>query len=429
MEKEPKNITDYEDPATYSSKKTIKTYKVALWIVSVVGVALLVTFGLRAYQVSTTDPFEKPGSTLPQEYFLSSAKVYFDYDPTKLPTAVGTCTTASLKTIQENQLMSDIEYYQRCDKNITMVKVCKLESGNYHFEVNMSCGGDVISYSDPKELTNESVIAQQNDAKVSFTYQAQRLNTENATFGEREVYWEDEIPYENYKIVKSNTYYRYRDKEWRYQGDVRYYYPQDKSNTELVEEYYKTSPDPAYPFKEVSQNYAYKWYIQNGDGPRHYYPSGSTDVNEENTYYLTSPVKGAIRDTSTKTLAAKYYRVETTDSSDYFPSAPSPTAKKLLETETRSAWSDYSLQIPEPNLFGEGNREIETRNRVEIIPITTTDDTNVEWEQVTQSYMNEDEFLSELQKLGYNVRSIEEVAQLPDIKYEVKQSYQLPNKA
>lgn len=87
--------------------------------------------------------------------------------------------------------------------------------------------------------------------KVYFSYQAQKLNTENTKFGEKQIMRKDEIPFENYKILKETTYYRYRDKNWKWEGDIRYYYPQNKSNTELVEEYYKESPNPDYPFKEV----------------------------------------------------------------------------------------------------------------------------------------------------------------------------------
>ena len=226
----------------------------------------------------------------------------------------------------------------------------------------------------------------------------------------------------NYKIVKETTYYRYRDKLWRYSGDVRYYYPQNKVIGSDVIEFYKESPSEIYPFKQVSQNYAYKWYIENDDGLRHYYPSGSTDVHKENTYYLTAPVKGAIRDEATKTYAAKYYRVEKTDASDYYPTAPSNNAVKLEDSLIWSDWSEYSLQVPKINPYGNGNREIETRVKVEVIPIEG-DVSDLVWSSLTSDYVTEQELISQLRNLGYNVNTIDDVAALKDIKYDLKQTY------
>ncbi len=429
---EVKNVTDFENPEQYSSKKTIKRYKVALLIIAVCAVALISVFGIRAYQLSTMDPFEQPGSTLAQDYFLSSAKTYFEFDPTKLPTTAGSCTTVALKTIQDQKLMSDVNYYNKCDKDVSLVKVCKLESGNYHFEVNMQCENNTttVAYSDEKPLVNEADIANKMGVKVHFSYQAQRLNSETSNIGEVETMWLDEVPYENYKIVKETTYYRYRDKLWAFNGDVRFYYPQDKSNTELVSEYYKEAPSADYTFKETSQNYAYKWYIQNDDGPKYYYPSGTTNAAEEKTYYLTAPVQGAKRDEDTKTYASKYYRVENMERSDFLPAKPSPNSTQIEGTETYSPWSEYSRAVPEQAPFGEGNRQVETRIRVDVVPITTTEENGeVEWDQITDGYLSEKELVDKLNEMGYQVEDINDVASLPDVKYSIRQTYIEPIEA
>ncbi|MEG1495182.1 MAG: hypothetical protein RR047_00070 [Bacilli bacterium] len=426
--KESKTITDYENTKTYSSSKTIKLYKGSLLIVFIVGIILMITFGLRAYQISKIDPFEKKGSTLAQEYFLESAKTYFEFDPNKLPTSIGNCTTVALKTVQEQNLISDIKFYNKCDKDVSLVKVCKLESGNYHFEVNMACENSTnIAYSGEKELTDEKSIASKSDVKVLFSYQAEKLDTNNSYFGEKQTMWQDEIPYVNYKIVKETTYYRFRDKNWRWKGDIRYYYPEDKSNTELVKEYYKDSPHGDYKFKEVSQNLAYKWYVLNDDkSVKHYYPSGSTTSDMETTYYLTAPIKDAVRDDATKTYAAKYYRVASTTASEYLPAPSSSSNVKIIDTENWSNWSLYSLSIPEYAPFGPRNREIETRIKTEIIPITTETESEVMWNKITNSYVSENELVSELRKLGYTVNNLDDISKLPDIKYAVKQTYKEP---
>lgn len=426
--KEEKEITSYEDPSNYSSKKTIRRYKGALAVVSIIGVGLIITFGYRAYQVSMIDPFEKEGSTLAQDYFLQGAKTYFDFDPSKLPSTPGSCTTVALKTVQEEKLMSDINYYNKCDKDLSSVKVCKLESGAYHFEVTMKCGKEEtnVAYTDEKNLTNDTEIMNKVEAKVYFSYQAKTLKNKNIILGEKQTMWKDEIPYKNYKIVKETTYYRYRDKVWNWKGDIRTYYPEDKSNTQLVKEYYVNMPNENYPFKEPTQNYAYKWYLENEDGLRHYYPSGTTDVEKENIYYLVAPVKNAIRDEETKTYAYKYYYVTNTEKSEYLPAKPSNNAKKLESTETWSNFSPYSLAIPDSAPFGKGNRQIETRVEVEVIPIITKDDEELEWDEVTSDYITEEELVEKLQDLGYDVTNINDIKTLPDVMYSLHQTYKEP---
>ena len=145
-------------------------------------------------------------------------------------------------------------------------------------------------------------------------------------------------------------------------------------------------------------------------------------MHKENTYYLTAPVKGAIRDEATKTYAAKYYRVEKTDASDYYPTAPSNNAVKLEDTLIWSDWSEYSLQVPKINPYGNGNREIETRVKVEVIPIEG-DASDLVWSSLTSDYVTEQELISQLRNLGYNVNTIDDVAALKDIKYDLKQTY------
>lgn len=414
---------DLNDENNYSSKKILTTYKVGLLLISIFAICLMVTFGINAYHISQIDPFEKEGSTLPADYLLDSSRTYFDYDATRLPSAVGQCINVTLDTIKKENLISDIKYYNKCDANNTYVRVCKLESGDYHFEVSMSCNDKVtLAVGNKQPLSDESVVADNMSAQISFDYMAQKLDSSNVEFGEPVTMWSDEIQYTNYKIIKETTYYRYRTKLWQWSGDVKKYYPYNLVDDEKVIEYYKESPNSSYQFKEVSQNYAYKWYIQNDNGPKYYYPSGSTNESEETTYYLVAPVIGAKKELSTKTYAAKYYNVSNETISDFYSIAPSNNAKKLLETETWSNWSDYSLAIPS---FNENEiNEVEKRVKVDIVPILNGTINENSWSNISNGYLTEDELISQLRVIGYDVSSISDVFALKDIKYQVKQSYQ-----
>ena len=113
---------DLNDSSNYSSRKILRGYKIGLLIVLTVSICLIVTFGIKAYEVSQIDPFEKEGSTLPSDYLLSSAKTYFDFDATKLPSAVGECINVTLDTIKREHLISDVKYYNKCDGANTYVR-------------------------------------------------------------------------------------------------------------------------------------------------------------------------------------------------------------------------------------------------------------------------------------------------------------------
>lgn len=416
---------DLNDSSNYSSRKILRGYKIGLLIVLTVSICLIVTFGINAYEVSQIDPFEKEGSTLPSDYLLSSAKTYFDFDATKLPSAVGECINVTLDTIKREHLISDVKYYNKCDGANTYVRVCKLESGNYHFEVSLACDDKTtVAVGSQVQIEDESEIIDKTNARVNFTYKAARLDTSDVVFGETQTYWQDEIPEElEYKVVKETTYYRYRTQLFKWSGDVKSYYPYNQTDCEKVIEYYKDTPDSNYPFKEVSQNYAYKWYIQNEeDGPKYYYPSGSTNPDDENTYYLVAPVMGAKRDDSTKTYAARYYNVTTTNESDYYAVAPSENATRLDTTMIWSDWSSYSLLVPS---FSKGTvSEVEQRVQVELVPVVSGSIDENSWTDISDRYLSEEELLKELQSLGYDVQSISDVSSLRDVSYEVFQTYQ-----
>ena len=180
---------DLNDSSNYSSRKILRGYKIGLLIVLTVSICLIVTFGINAYEVSQIDPFEKEGSTLPSDYLLSSAKTYFDFDATRLPSAVGECINVTLDTIKREHLISDIKYYNKCDGANTYVRVCKLESGNYHFEVSLSCENKTtVAIGSQLQIEDESEIIDKTNARVNFTYKASRLDTSDVVFGDTQTF-------------------------------------------------------------------------------------------------------------------------------------------------------------------------------------------------------------------------------------------------
>lgn len=59
---------------------------------------------------------------------------------------------------------------------------------------------------------------------------------------------------------------------------------------------------------------------------------------------------------------------------------------------------------------------------MEVIPIEG-DASDLVWSSLTSDYVTEQELISQLRNLGYNVNTIDDVAALKDIKYDLKQTY------
>ena len=78
--------------------------------------------------------------------------------------------------------------------------------------------------------------------------------------------------------------------------------------------------------------------------------------------------------------------------------------------------------LPKFSPYGEGNRETQTRVKVELIPITPTSN-NLEWNRITNNYVSEKEMVQKLKSLGYDVTNLNDIVGLKDIKYEIKQTY------
>lgn len=212
---------------------------------------------------------------------LNAGKKYYSIDETLLPQASGECKTVTLGTLVEEELLNSSNY-SNCNKDKTYVKVCKLESGTYHYLPVMQCGSTLAdaNFTNWTEGTESDLVADKSDVRFTFKGEALEVSKENLTTEEEG--WADEIKGLNYKTVSSTTYYRYRDLVYKWNITSKEYYSSKG---------YVTKPSDEYLSDDVTTGY--RWYINK-----------TTSVASQNQIYA-QPFQLVCFDSSENMIVAK----------------------------------------------------------------------------------------------------------------------------
>lgn len=190
---------------------------------------------------------------------LGAGKEYYSTDITLLPQATGECDTVTLGTLLEEELITTPENYTDCNNEKTYVKVCKLESGSYHYLPVLQCGSTLAddNFTAWKDGSESNLVADKSD--VRFTFKGEKQEVQENDLGKEEEAWLDELTGVSYKTVSSTKYYRYRDLMWKWQTTSKEYYSKDTSI------YYASAPDSSYANKEGTTT-GWKWYTTVSNG-------------------------------------------------------------------------------------------------------------------------------------------------------------------
>jgi len=159
-----------------------------------------------------------------RENIIEAAQNYYGEKPQDFPKEVGECKQITLSTL-ENAGLIESDDFSSCDRAATYVNVCYLENSEYNYAAILSCEEESVNYSNWKD-GNVSDLTEGSD--VRFTFQPQ--------------------------------YYTLADEVTGIPGNKKYY-PGDESNSDLVNNYYVTSPAVGYDNKD-SENVGYKWYTE-----------------------------------------------------------------------------------------------------------------------------------------------------------------------
>ena len=211
---------------------------------------------------------------------LNAGKEYYQSDESLLPQATGECKSVTLGTLVDEELLSP-DKYTSCNRDKTYVKVCKLESGSYHYLPIMQCGSTLAddNFTKWSEGTESDLVKDKSDVRFTFKGEALEVSQENLATEEEK--WADEIKGLNYKTISSTTYYRYRDLVYKWKTTSRKYYSESA--------FYISAPSSEYTESE-SVGTGWKWYKE-----------GSATVNSQNRI-MAKPFQNLCYEASTNSL-------------------------------------------------------------------------------------------------------------------------------
>lgn len=160
------------------------------------------------------------GSNNIEKQLLSVGQKYYNDNESSLPKVAGECNTISLNYMLSEKLIKNTEGFKTCDDTATYVKVCKLESGEYHYTPVIQCGTKSDTVFGDWKLGKETDLTK-NKSDIKFTYIGEIYSTQ-----------------------------------------TKQYYPNNIVNGDDVKELYTTSPSNDYTYKSEGIKGASKWYIE-----------------------------------------------------------------------------------------------------------------------------------------------------------------------
>lgn len=444
------NYVDYDD-----ERKSIPWNRLFLSLLGIVLVILLVLLFMKFC-----------GKKSLQSDLLKAGKDYYAKYPSNLPDEVGTCYVVSLEQLEKENLIKAKDY-QDCNSEDTYVKVCYLESKNYHYTAILACDSETTKFGMWKDGNESDLVADKSDVRFRYIGEQLKLGT-------------------------------------------KYYYPGDNTDLDKVKEYYAASPKEGYTEKEDEQ-IGYKWYTE--VTTNQFYNNGAYTSNQPNGY----PNKGksqtvtqytfnqpatasyrkienvtlyrskiearqykwecisdeypghtqvsttlcALRDDSFTKLKTAHYTCDGTNSvavgticSDYTDwkeekcetkkttglVCESQAGYKYTDTEwqwykngtgrkyypsgsgTANGENTYYLESPTTGAIKDENTKQTVYKFFKLVD--DKQNANVEeWVNVTGGYTTETDMITSFQKLGYDVQSLKDINNIEDIRYQLQLQY------
>lgn len=225
------NDNNYYDP-----EQTHKPWlKIILLIIAIVIIILLViVLSLKSSNKTNVNLYED---------MYNSTKKYLEANKDSYPVAIGSCQKVSLNTLSDQEMVSNLKNYKKCDYENTYVDVCKISSNEYQYTPILACDDVATTFDDWKYGNLDEL--KQNNSEIKFSYIAEELKN-------------------GYKL----------------------YYPNDKENVVDVSEYYVKAPALEYSYIDTA-NIAYKWYSESNG--KEYYQDGKYTSTQPEGYVEHEP--------------------------------------------------------------------------------------------------------------------------------------------
>ncbi len=133
-------------------------------------------------------------------------------------------------------------------------------------------------------------------------------------------------------------------------------------------------------------------------------------------YYTSAPVSGAQKDESTKTTAYKWYKDTTSTSTKYTALPPEGYYKATKSDDYKwTDWSNWSTKNPKSSDGRDRTIEYKTKIKLQEIKGSTTDG----WENLSTSYLTEEELIKLYKDKGYKINNLEDITNNGQIKYQL----------
>lgn len=285
-------------------EKEKKPFPIKLILLILLGIIVI---GIIVFLIIHFVTKDKPGDY--EDMLVAATQEYYNIYQDELPDVHGKCHTITLNDLYLNNLINnDVKTKlekKNCNNDDTIIKVCRLESGNFHYNVSLSCDKSLsVNYGDWQIGSEGNLVTNRSDVRFSFLVQQAEIPIDIENIPNEE-YFEDEIPYEagTYTTVGEQTLYRYRDKTYKWYTENIYYYPNDETNKNKVNQYYLKAPNSTYNNKGESAT-VYRWYI----GANELYNNGEYVSEAPEIYSVRGKQGTSVTYASTDKPEQKSYR-------------------------------------------------------------------------------------------------------------------------
>ncbi len=182
-------------------------------LIKIIAIILLVLLLLVAVFII----YNRNNSSL-EKVLIKTTKKYYEDNGAALPAYESECETITLSYLIKENKITNAKKYDNCDADSTLVKVCKLPSGNYQYTPFISCNNNEDTVFD------DFVVGDEKDLVVD----------------------------------KSDVRFKYIPRV--YTSNEKVYYPGDKKNANEVKESYISAPKSEYSIRGEAVKGAAKWY-------------------------------------------------------------------------------------------------------------------------------------------------------------------------
>lgn len=398
---------------------------------------------------------------------LEAGKKYFTISDNEMPTAKGVCKTVTLGTLKEENLLNS-NSYSKCDRENTFVKVCILDNGDRQYVPVLSCDNVKTTFEEWRDGTSSDIVKDASDVEFKFkaTVEGEKIYYPND--------YTDASKVAEYYVDTPKEGYTNKDGE----GTTVYKWYSTKSGKSYWNGGATSTTQPAgYPYSEsMGSNTLYSTTNPGGNAVSvtlyrtqaiaHIYKYACTDSKASGIKYTSSPCNTAtdgftkfVTDKFTYTCGVKdangYVLVNsgTVCSNDYSGWTETVCKTNLLTgikcesqagykyTATTYRWyktfnanayypslaataaleKTYYTQAPGSGYVKDENTKATGYKYYKLVDKDgNIIDKNV---NLTDGFVSEEDFIKACQDAGYEVTSINDIANNKEITYEISMQY------